>query len=130
MQRAYFSAVLSDFLKARDEEVLGQMAQRTEFPIDLTQRNAWAEQFQILREGLRGVGGHLFLEFVVPRIGSRVDAVVISGPVILAMEFKVGEAEFPCEEEECGADEDAEERAGAPEDHEGGGEEAEGSGRV
>lgn len=30
MQRAYFSAVLSDFLKARDEEVLGRIAQRTE----------------------------------------------------------------------------------------------------
>jgi len=95
MQRAYFSAVLSDFLKARDEQVMGQMAQRTEFPIDLTQRDAWVEQFHILREGFKGVDGHLFLEFVVPRIGSRVDAVVISGPVILAMEFKVGEAEFP-----------------------------------
>ena len=95
MQRAYFSAVLSDFLKARDEQVMGQMAQRTEFPIDLTQRDAWVEQFQILREGFRGVDGHLFLEFVVPRIGSRVDAVVISGPVILAIEFKVGERDFP-----------------------------------
>lgn len=95
MQRAYFSAVLSEFLKARDEEVLGQMAQKTEFPIDLTQRSAWVEQFQILREGLQGVDGYLFLEFVVPRIGSRVDAVVVSGPVILAMEFKVGEKEFP-----------------------------------
>ena len=94
MQRAYFSAVLSEFLKAQDEEVLGQMAQRTEFPIDLTQRDAWVEQLQILREGFRGVDGHLFLEFVVPRIGSREDALVVSGPVILGMEFKVGEREL------------------------------------
>ena len=95
MQRAFFSAGLGEFLRMRDEEVLGQMAQSTEFPIDLTQRDAWVEQFQILREGFRRVDGHLFLEFVVPRIGSRVDAVVISGPVIIAMEFKVGERLFP-----------------------------------
>ena len=36
--------------------------------------------------------GTLFLEFVVPRIGSRLDAVLISGPAIFAIEFKVGES--------------------------------------
>jgi hypothetical protein len=44
MQRAYFSAGLGKFLGMRDEEVLGQMAQRTEYAVDLTQRDAWVEQ--------------------------------------------------------------------------------------
>jgi hypothetical protein len=41
----------------RDEEVLGQMAQRTEYAVDLTQRDAWVEQFAVLRQGLKGVEG-------------------------------------------------------------------------
>jgi hypothetical protein len=57
MQRAYFSAGLGEFLRMRDEEVLGQMAQRTEYAVDLTQRDAWVEQLGILREGLMGVEG-------------------------------------------------------------------------
>ena len=64
MQRAYFSAGIGEFLRMRDEEVLGLMAQRTEFPIDLTQRDAWVEQFRILREGLQDVDGHLFLSLI------------------------------------------------------------------
>ena len=35
----------------------------------------------------------LFLEFDVPRIGSRIDAVLISGPAIIPIEFKVGEGD-------------------------------------
>ena len=35
-----------------------------------------------------------FLEFVVPRIGSRLDVALISGPVIFAIEFKVGESAY------------------------------------
>ena len=42
-----------------------------------------------LRKALAGMRGHLFLEFVVPRIGSRIDAVVLSGPVLFVIEFKV-----------------------------------------
>ena len=41
-----------------------------------------------------GLDGTLFLEFVVPRIGSRLDVVLISGPVIFAIEFKVGESDY------------------------------------
>src|SRR5262249_22192118 len=35
---------------------------------------------------------HLFLEFDVPRLGSRIDAVLISGPAVFPIEFKCGES--------------------------------------
>ena len=38
--------------------------------------------------------GALYLEFTVPRMGRRIDAVVIIGPVIFVLEFKVGERTF------------------------------------
>jgi hypothetical protein len=43
---------------------------------------------------LVGIQGTIFLEFIVPRIGTRLDAVLISGPAIIPIEFKVGEDDF------------------------------------
>ena len=51
-------------------------------------------QIEVLKPALVGVEGTIFLEFNVPRIGSRIDAVLISGPAIFAIEFKVGETDF------------------------------------
>ena len=44
----------------------------------------------ILKAALAGTDGSLFLEFDVPRIGSRIDAVLVSGPAVFVVEFKVG----------------------------------------
>jgi len=35
-----------------------------------------------------------YLEFDVPRLGSRIDAVLVSGSAIFAIEFKCGERQF------------------------------------
>lgn len=43
---------------------------------------------------LAGLAGTLLLEFDVPRLGSRIDAVVISGPAIFPLEFKCGERAY------------------------------------
>ena len=44
-----------------------------------------------LKSALVGLDGTVFLEFDVPRIGSRIDAVVVAGPAVFVIEFKVGE---------------------------------------
>lgn len=50
---------------------------------------AWDEQMDCLQEALQDMRGHILLEFVVPRIGSRVDVIVLSGPALFVMEFKM-----------------------------------------
>jgi len=52
------------------------------------------EQIAFLQKNLEGLTGTLFLEFNIPRMGSRVDAVLLIGPVVFVVEFKVGEASF------------------------------------
>ncbi len=49
---------------------------------------------KILTVALRGPTGTLYLEFDVPRLGSRIDAVLVSGPVVFPIEFKCGERQF------------------------------------
>ena len=43
---------------------------------------------------LSGLAGTLFLEFDVPRLGSRIDAVLVSGSAVFPIEFKCGERQF------------------------------------
>ena len=53
------------------------------------QRDAWLVQIEVLQQQLVGLEGSLFLEFHIPRMGRRVDAVILVGPVVFAVEFKV-----------------------------------------
>lgn len=91
---AYFVADVDDFVSVSEEVVLGQLAAHGSYSLEVTQRNAWVEEIRILRTALRGLAGRLFLEFDVPRIGSRIDAVLVTDVVVIPMEFKVGETEY------------------------------------
>lgn len=91
---AYYAADIAQFASSSMASILGDLAQNSDFDIELAQRNAWSDQIRILKASLSGVKGTIFLEFVVPRIGSRIDAVLVSGSVLFVIEFKVGAAEF------------------------------------
>ena len=58
------------------------MARRNDFDLTGTQRDAWLEEAELLQRVLARHTGALYLEFTVPRMGRRIDAVVIIGPVI------------------------------------------------
>jgi hypothetical protein len=51
-------------------------------------------QVEYLRPQLRGLSGSIFFEFNIPRMGRRIDVVILIGPVVFAIEFKVGEKTF------------------------------------
>jgi hypothetical protein len=80
------------------EAILGRLAEHSQGAIEPTQLRAWSEQIGILKTTLTGVDGSIFLEFVVPRLGSRIDAVLVSGPILFVIEFKVGADEFTRED--------------------------------
>lgn len=92
--RAWYSASLADFLTAEPEAVIGSLATNSDFAVLPSQRDAWLHEVVILRQSLEGLDGGLFLEFSIPRMGRRIDAVVIIGAAVLALEFKVGEEDF------------------------------------
>jgi len=92
--RAWYGASIEEFLRASADEVVNTLIVNSDFPVLPTQRDAWVDSIEILSESLEGLEGSVFLEFNIPRMGRRIDAVVISGPVCLVVEFKVGEAEF------------------------------------
>jgi hypothetical protein len=88
---AWYHATVERFLESSPEEVLGTLAGASGFGIEREQRDAWQGTIALLRDSLAGVDGWLFLEFHVPRLGSRIDAVVVSAGLIIPIEFKVGQ---------------------------------------
>lgn len=95
MKREYYSDSIANFLKTSPDEILGTVVRNSgAFSIEATQREAWLEQIRILKTVLAKVEGKVYFEYSIPRMGKRIDVVVLLGPVIFVLEFKVGEREF------------------------------------
>lgn len=91
---AYYSASVAEFLATNRREILGVLAAGHPHQLDVEQREAWEQEIEVLKRALDGLTGTLYLEFDVPRLGSRIDAVLVSGSVIFPIEFKCGERHF------------------------------------
>lgn len=92
---AYYGADIGTFLSTPPDAVLGRLVLADSHgSIEATQRQAWVEEIAILRDALPGVSGTVFLEFDVPRLGSRIDAVIVAGSAVFTIEFKCGESRF------------------------------------
>jgi hypothetical protein len=95
MQRAYYSASITDFLAASENEILGVLLKNSGGPAtEHTQREAWLQQITILKRVLLNRSGRIYFEYAIPRMGKRIDVVLLIGPVIFVLEFKVGESHF------------------------------------
>lgn len=92
--RAWYGATISEFLQSQPDAIVGRLATNSDFVMLPTQRDAWLAQIQLLKEHLAGLTGSIFFEFNIPRMGRRVDAVLVIGPVVFVIEFKVGESLF------------------------------------
>lgn len=92
--RAWYGASISEFLQSQPHAIVGKLATNSDFAMLPTQRDAWLAQIDLLQENLTGLTGWLFFEFNIPRMGRRVDAVLVIGSVVFVIEFKVGENVF------------------------------------
>jgi hypothetical protein len=94
MQAAYYAAPLRQFLADTPDTILGQLTHQAQ-DVTALQRYAWVQQIAVLQQQLSiFADGAIALEFSIPRMGKRVDVVIILCGIIFLLEFKVGETEF------------------------------------
>lgn len=92
---AYYDADVATYCNTSEKEILGALAQRHGFALEIQQRNAWLEQIRLLKESLANINtGWVFFEFSIPRMGKRADIVLVVAGVIFVIEFKVGADSF------------------------------------
>jgi hypothetical protein len=95
MKRHYYSDTISNFRLATVEEILGSLVKSNDFSLEQTQRDAWLEEILILQQVLSKYDGVIYFEYSIPRMGKRIDVVLLTGAVIFVLEFKIGETGFP-----------------------------------
>ncbi len=94
MKRALYSASIAEFCAADADHILGTIVEHISFTLEHTQRNAWMEEIRILKEVTSTYEGQIYFEYAIPRMGKRIDVLLIVGAAIVIIEFKIGEKEF------------------------------------
>jgi DUF2075 family protein len=94
MLNYYYSDEISDFLQKGIETIVGEISLNGRLGHINTELYAWEFQIKLLKEVLKNQKGHLFFEFSIPRMGKRVDCLLIIQNIVFVVEFKVGEKEF------------------------------------
>jgi hypothetical protein len=94
VERQFYSNSISNFLSESKEKIIGELSINNQFDSDKTQLDAWVREIDILKESLIQYQGRIFFEFSIPRMGRRIDVVLIIQNVIFVLEFKVGEKDF------------------------------------
>ena len=94
--RSYYSATIAEFLQQSDSEILG-IIHSNDISAETTiqQSNTWESEVQILKDQLRSFSdGRIIFEYTIPRMGKRVDTVVLYKNIVFLLEFKVGDKEY------------------------------------
>lgn len=96
MTRAYYDSSIEDFKKSDPESILGQLLSNSEFETNTDlQKNSWRQEILILKDQLASLShGDIVFEYTIPRIGHRVDVVIIENGIVFLLEFKVGNREY------------------------------------
>ncbi|NLH98268.1 MAG: DUF2075 domain-containing protein [Chthonomonadales bacterium] len=94
MKRLYYDASIREFVHDHVTRILGELAGHHEFALEERQRDSWRTTIVLLQQVLKETEGHLVLEYSIPRMGRRIDCVLLSGGVVFALEFKVGATSY------------------------------------
>lgn len=96
MKRYYYADTVSNFLSNEKYEIFGHLTSSDQFAAEDLQKNTWKAEIDILKEQLIGItSGHILFEYTIPRIGNRIDIVVLYKGIVFLLEFKVGEKKYP-----------------------------------
>lgn len=84
----------SSILKFKSQNI-GEIYSEIDHSVDNSQRSglqkmAWDVEIEYLQKELRTNDGQIIFEYTIPRIGKRLDVVVLLNNIIFVLEFKVG----------------------------------------
>ena len=90
--RAYYHDTIPDFLRANQSRITRVNSRVGTISLSIfCQKNSWVEEIALFKRHLQDIGdGDIFFEFSIPRMGSRVDVLLLIGSVIFVVECKVG----------------------------------------
>lgn len=96
VKRSYYSNDIQSFLNQDNYSIFGEITTNDQFSAEDLQKNTWNREIKILKRELsQSLDGYIIFEYTIPRIGNRIDNIVIYKGIIFLLEFKVGEKKYP-----------------------------------
>ena len=95
--RCLYKSDICSFLAASWNEVFGILCDNYHGDAPTTTREAWKGEVVILQKALlpwKDSEGKIIFEYDIPRLGKRIDVVLLLNGIIFCVEFKVGESEI------------------------------------
>lgn len=94
INRFFYKAAIADFTKDSLDDIFGKIARNDEGDSVAEQKFAWAEEIEIMKRVLllwKDENGEIIFEYSIPRLGKRIDVVLLLRSIVFAIEFKAGE---------------------------------------
>jgi len=95
--RCLYENSIESFLFKEDKSIFGELCDKYHGDALTTSREAWLSEIQILQETLlpwQNSKGQIIFEYDIPRLGKRIDVVLLLQGIIFCLEFKVGETKI------------------------------------
>lgn len=94
--RSFYSASIIDFSLQSKNEILGIIhSNSSSNEVTIQQSSAWEQEIDILKNQLQDVKeGKIIFEYTIPRMGKRVDVVLLHKGIVFLLEFKCGDTEY------------------------------------
>lgn len=101
--RCLYNSSFTSFQNKTDSEIFGKLCESYHGDVGDNQKNAWIEEISIMKTVLASLmedisqdstkaDGQIIFEYDIPRLGKRVDVVLLYRGIIFCIEFKVGES--------------------------------------
>src|SRR5690606_34485779 len=94
MKRSYYQNSIENFISEDSNSIFGQLSKNHQHTLEDLQKNAWIRQIEILKASIHNLSGNIYFEFSIPRMGKRVDNIIIHNNIIFVIEFKVGDNQY------------------------------------
>lgn len=93
--RAFYSNNINTFINESDDKILGTITRNNGFDLTDLQKNTWIYEINFLKSILSNeYDGKILFEYTIPRIGKRIDIVLLQNNIVFLLEFKVGETAY------------------------------------
>ena len=92
--RCLYDSRIETFIEKEKESIFGTLCDKYHGDALTTTREAWMGEIEILQRELcawKNTDGRIVFEYDIPRLGKRVDVVLLLGGIVFCLEFKVGE---------------------------------------
>lgn len=95
MSRCLYNSSFRTFLNSDDNSIFGLLCERYHGEALTTTREAWKSEITIMKDVLANFAdkqGQIIFEYDIPRLGKRIDVVLLLEGIVFCLEFKVGES--------------------------------------